>query len=265
MQYVAAAQEQIRADDPISATSRHFWPKFYLTMGRKVKTRSNPALAESHAAGAKVTVCGLLTHATYGAIAYALPTLSDYHHRSAREAAAELVRLHQKVLELQPNKARMRMVPNDVLLHSIYAAGNGLVSHSVRAVQHLAQEIEAFTEVSLQTRTVQERINEAVAMFSQRAYSLDKDYAGLNEINDIRDALEHPQTRKGEYDWGSVPLAWMLSDRSLGAWRRFDDWFTRLTAEWNSYRGQHPKALTVSVARGIESQLPLKKSPRSAR
>ena len=231
-------------------------------MGRRVKTRGNPALAVPHAAGAKVRVCGVLAHSTYGAIAYELPALSDYHHRSAREAAAELGRLHQRVLELEPGKSKMRMVPDDVLLYEVYAAGNAMVSHSVRAGQHISQEIEAFTEVTLRTRTVQERINEAAAVFSRHAYHLDRDYAGLNEINDIRDALEHPETRKGEWDWGSVPLAWMLSDRPLDAWRRFDGWFTRLSCDWATYLRQHPKSVTVIVTRGVESQMPLKKAPR---
>lgn len=114
-----------------------------------------------------------------------------------------------------------------------------MVSNAVRAVQHLAEEIERTHRTGLQGKTVQERIRSAAALFSQCDYSADPDYAGLNEITKIRDAIEHPQahnTYSGDKNaWDTVPLAWTFSDRSLDAWQRFRRWFERVASDWEAH------------------------------
>jgi hypothetical protein len=236
-------------------------------MGRSTKERSNPSLGKPHKAGAKVNVVQVLAHDRFGAIAYLWPRHWLYHYFYARDAATELTALHGQVLEIEPGDDGMRLVSDHDLLQAVYRAGNALVSNAVRTIQHLAEEIERAHETKLRTITAEERIIEALAFFSTKTYNSDPDYAGLSEINGIRDALEHPQgsnTYNGDLNgWDKVPLAWMLSNRSLDAWRRFDRWVTGIAVDWEAYQ---PKLATgpvvFTVRRGIESQLQVKKPPR---
>ena len=58
-----------------------------------------------------------------------------------------------------------------------------MVSNAVRAVQHLAQEIEHHHRRGLNGNTVQEPIGAAGALFAPgNRYEADPDYAGLNEL-----------------------------------------------------------------------------------
>jgi hypothetical protein len=139
-----------------------------------------------------------------------------------------------------------------------------MVGNAVRAVQHLAQRIEGTTNAKLRGQTVQDRINEALRLFTGDDYRVDPDYAGLSELAEIRDALEHPSAENtyNDEDWGRVPLAWILSERSIEAWTRFDRWFVRVATAWEGYLAQNPDPGTLTVERGIESRLPLKKPPK---
>ena len=237
-------------------------------MGRRVKTRSNPALAEPHAAGAQVLFCQLLAHDRYGAIAYHSPRLWKYHYQSAEKASEAMLDLHKRVLEIEPGQSGIRFVPDDVLLLEVYTTGNALVSNAVRAVQHLAEEIERVCEQKLRGATSAERMNEAAALFSKKALSTDPDYAGFGEIVVVRDALEHPQDENirntTDNGWTGVPLAWMLSNRSTDAWSRFHRWFGRFAAHWEAHLANLPSTPgEIAVQRGIESRMAVKKPPRA--
>ena len=237
-------------------------------MGRRVKTRSNPALAEPHAAGAPVFICQLLAHDRYGAIAYHYPRLWRYHYQTAEKASEAMLDLHERVLEIEPGRNGIRFVPDDALLFDVYSIGTALVSNAVRAVQHLAEEIEHVCKQKLKGQTSADRINEAAALFSNEQLSASPDYSGFGEIVAVRDALEHPQddnvrntTANG---WTGVPLAWMLSNRSLDAWSRFHRWLSRFAADWEEHLATLPPTPgEVSVQRGIESRMAVKKPPRA--
>src|SRR5205823_10342997 len=175
-------------------------------------------------------------------------------------AAKELSELHAKVLEIEPGDDSMRLVSDDDLLQAVYRACNSMVSNADRAVQHLAEEIERAHKTELRGITSEERIIEALGLFSAKTYNRDPDYAGLSEINGIRDALEHPQGsntyNNDPNGWDKVPLAWMLSNRSLDAWQRFDRWLTSIAADWESYQPKLATGpVTLTVQRGIESEL----------
>lgn len=237
--------------------------------GRKTKLQSNPALAKPHEAGANVAVIQLLTHAQYGALAYLWPKLWAFELQLANEAHSKLSELHEEVLRLPVDAGNIRPVYDLELLQDIYCAGTDMVSHACRAVQHLAQQMEHNRKTTLQTTTAEERIREAAALFGINDRHLEASYQGFVEILRIRDAVEHPQADniyQGDRNrWDEVPLAWMLSDRGLQAYARFGQWFERLATDWEDYLKAHPgPPATLTIERGIESKLQVKKPPRPA-
>jgi hypothetical protein len=209
----------------------------------------------------------LLVHERFGAIGYAWPRHWMFHYSSAQRAAEELTRHHDKVLQHEPGPSAIRAITDEVFLQEVYDTGNSMVSNAVRAVQHLAEEIERNYNIQLRSSTIEERINEAAALFSADVYNADIDYAGLGEMRGIRDALEHPQSGNtystDANTWDRVPLAWMLSNRSLDAWGRFDRWFKRISGDWERHVPTLARPGTITVERGLESFSPFKKAPRS--
>jgi hypothetical protein len=236
-------------------------------MGRRVRHVSNPALAQPHAAGAKVSIIQVLVHKEFGAIGYPLPHYWEYHLAFASEAAQELRSLQNNVLHITPGSHNGRMVDDEALLKQVYRTGNDMVSHSVRAAQHLSEEVERVHRKTLEGSTTLERVREAAALFSSTDYRQDQDYPGLCEIVQIRDAVEHPQQSNTyatvDRDWAVVPLAWFLSDRSAMAWNQFASWFRRLSDDWDRSPKPFSGTVTVVVERGIQSLHQVKKPPRS--
>lgn len=82
----------------------------------------------------------------------------------------------------------------------------------------------------------------------------------------LRDAVEHPKAdnvyagQQGR--WDRVPLAWLLSDRSLRAYDRYHDWFTGLADEWEAKRGSYVCSAELQVQCGVRSELQFKKPPK---
>jgi hypothetical protein len=185
------------------------------------------------------------------------------HYDFAQDGASDLFDCHQRVLGLEPESNGLRTVLDEILLRSVYEAGNKMVSNAVRAVQHLAEEIETVHHDDLSSETVEKRISEACKLFGMDRYAADADYAGLGEINGVRDALEHPtpQYTNDPEAWDRNPLSWMLSDRSLLAWKRFHVWFSTISGDWEAYRLSLEHPGTVEVQRGLESLWPVKKPP----
>jgi hypothetical protein len=232
-------------------------------MTRRPRIRANRELARPHASGAKVIPVHPVEHSTFGAIHYVWGPLWPEHFRLAKTAAGRLASLHQRVLQIQPGTDRGRYIGDTDLLGDAYEICNAMVSHSVRAVQHLAQDIESQHRQPSRGSTSAERIREAAKLFSLKDYAGTMDYAGFGELVSIRDALEHPSndTVYQNADWHKVPLAWTLSTRSAETWARFHSWFGRLVQDWEEYkknRLQTPTTLNI-LMRGIESTLPLKK------
>jgi hypothetical protein len=189
-----------------------------------------------------------------------------YHYNLAKAAADHLAELHEAVLEIEPDANHMRLVADEELLQDLYGTGSALVGNAVRAVQHLAEEIERGRKATLRGHAVEERINEALGLFTSDDYRVDPDYPGLIDLTEIRHALEHPTGANtyNDAEWDRVPLAWILSNRSLDAWAKFDRWFQRVATAWEEHRQQNPEPATLTVERGMESGLHLKK-PRKSR
>lgn len=193
-------------------------------MGKNTKLHSNPALAKAHEVGANVAVTQILAHAQYGSIGYLwTPRLWSYHHEIAVQACDRLRALHQEVLKLDIGPGNMRLIHDPDLLVAVYQAGSEMVSNAVRSAQHLTQDMERLNpdKSTLKAATIEDRLKEAAALHELDPHIDAPDYQGLVEINGVRDAIEHPKVANtyqgGQNEWDKVPLAWMISDRSLQA------------------------------------------------
>lgn len=234
-------------------------------MGTKTKLESNFALAKPHDAGAKIICLQTLTHSEYGAIGYSWPMFYEFDLHLADECFTDLKMIHDEVLKMAPDSSNMRIIYDHNFLIRIYSAGTRMVSHATRSVQHLAERMQGVSGVSLKSTTAEERIREAVALFGLSDHHEEDGYQGYLEILKMRDAVEHPKATnvyQGEPSkWDEVPLAWVLSDRSILAFTRFDSWFGKLTSQWREYEQNHSEQIELTVRRGIESKLSVKKSP----
>ena len=235
-------------------------------MGKKTKLVSDPSLAKDHAAGAQVIPTQTLTHDPLGAILYAYEKTWTYEANLASACNAKLEALHQQILEIPPGECSIRSIYDPELLTEIYAVGTRMVSHAVRSVQHLAQSIEAATGSTLIQKTAAGRIREATAIVGIDDRADSSDYQGFTEIVGIRDAIEHPtlvRDHQGDPSkWDLVPLAWIISDRSLKAFKRYDSWFYLLATEWQAYEAANAKPRELqNVKRGLKSAHSTKKAP----
>jgi hypothetical protein len=111
-------------------------------LGRSTKQRSNPALAKAHEKGAQVAVVQILTHVPHGSVAYLWPRHWRYHIQCAERSAGRILEIHRQVLTIEPSENAIRLVADEALIEDAYISGGTMVSNAVRAVQHLAEEIE---------------------------------------------------------------------------------------------------------------------------
>jgi hypothetical protein len=71
--------------------------------------------------------------------------------------------------------------------------------------------------------------------------------------------MEHPQASNvyqcDPNDWDKVPLAWLLSDRSLTAYVGYRTWVDVVAADWEAWLAVNKSAaVTLTVERGVESE-----------
>ncbi|MFA5774689.1 MAG: hypothetical protein WC864_04840 [Ilumatobacteraceae bacterium] len=204
----------------------------------------------------------ILTHAQYGAIAYRWPQHWAFEISLADESFDKLAALHLEVLALPLDESNMRNIFDLDFLKKIYCEGTDMVSHAIRAVQHLGQTMEIRMGRELEATTALERIREAASCFGINDYSGHPSYEGFTELLQIRHAIEHPKAsnvfRVGN-DWDKMPLAWMLSERGLQAYERFRTWFDLLVTDWENYCTANAQPASFDLERGIESTMPSKK------
>jgi len=236
-------------------------------VARRLKVRSNPDLVAAHTAGSVVHLLHPLVHDRHGMIAFGLPSYWAFHFQLGTENAKRLQAVHRRVLALDPGSSKIRAIHDEALLLTAYDAGSAMVSNAVRAVQHLAHEVEVVFATPLRSVTAEDRAREAASLFTDRAVHADPDYQGLAELVAIRDAIEHPKAENtnNPTEWDRVPLAWLLSGRRPAAWQRFDLWFGRLATEWVTVHKSRERTFEVGVRRGIASEHPTKKPPADDR
>jgi hypothetical protein len=237
-------------------------------MGRRTRLQGDPALAKPHAAGATVVPLQILTHDPYGAIGYSW-TVEFWliEAQLAQESFDKLKELHEKVFELEPGPSAMRSIHDRQLLKAIYEAGTDMVSHATRSVQHLAQCMERQKGTTLREGTATERIREATAFFGLDDHHTDPGYQGFVELLNTRDAIEHPTMARvftgSSSQWDKVPLAWLISDRSLKAFELHTSWLHLLTDGWQAHLDANAKPMTLTIGtRGLKSVMSVKKSPK---
>jgi len=131
----------------------------------------------------------------------------------------------------------------------------------------MAQEIEVDQGVNLTGQTLVERIKEAARLIGIEDVAAMPGYDGLIEIVNIRDGIEHPSASNtyqgGGGRWDEIPLAWMISDRSLKAFGRFLQWINAFMDHLDAARAKLPQqSVQVTVVRGIESLHQTKKPPQ---
>ncbi len=233
-------------------------------MGKSTKLIST-GQGEDHAAGASVFLLQTLVHDPLGAIGYSPPDLWPCHVAYARAAYKRLSAIQDEIGELAVDpKRNARHIDDGELLVEVYDAGSSMVSNVVRSVRHLAWTMAAERGSPLTTSTAIENIREATNAVEIDCRIGHPGYYGFGEIVRIRDAIEHPRASNvyqgDDSSWDQVPLAWLLSDRSLKAFEGFAGWFDPIVADWNAWLARRPKRpQTWTVRRGMKSRHPAKK------
>jgi hypothetical protein len=236
-------------------------------MGKKTNLKSDPASARPHDAGSQISVLQVLVHDQYGTIAYLWPRHWALHMNSALLARDELLASHGTVLALPVGSDDMRSIYDLDLIQRLYQEGCQMVLESVLAVQHFCEEIERGTGTPPSDAELTERLESAL---SAAGIAIDKksaDYAAFVELLKTRNAIEHPKpssTYSGDAnDWDRVPLAWLISDRSLKAFAKFEELFGDLVDRWQERSATLAQPSTLTVERGLRSTRQHKKSKRT--
>src|SRR5438309_1716232 len=114
-------------------------------MARKIRLRSDPSIAEPHAAGAKITLVQPALHGTYGALFLPRPNYWKIHLAVADRRHDELRDLDARVLATRLDNSDSRTLDGDLAV-SLYAIGADLILQTVLALQQLVLEIEMTTK-----------------------------------------------------------------------------------------------------------------------
>ncbi len=227
-------------------------------MGQGTKLTST-GVGKQVETGWQCAVTQILIHKPLGAVAYPQPRYWACHMNLCHEAYERLLELHAQVEAIPPADSNMRLVFDEPLLFHVYGVGTAMVSNAVRSIQHLAQGMEQASGTQLGSVTVTERIREATALLGLSSHIDHAGYHGFCEMVQIRDAVEHPQASNvyqcDPNDWDKVPLAWLLSDRSLTAYVGYRMWVDVVAADWEAWLAVNKSAaVTLTVERGVESE-----------
>lgn len=239
--------------------------------GRKIRSRSNPGLAQSFAPGATFTVILPTLHQTYGVINLVWPRYWPDHLRTSRAAYLRLVRLDKALLEIPVDQANQRMVQDARLRDNLYRAGVELITNLVLTLQYLTLEIERIARhAGDPTEELTSRLRGAMTRIG---FGDPKDEAGwdaLVAVHKYRDAVMHPTeantygTRDGS--WATVPLAWFASGRAIASSASALELTRKMAVYWESRKAAYNEPRTITLSRGIESLEQVKKPPgRSTR
>lgn len=236
-------------------------------MGKSTKlTASGPG--DTHAAGTPIYLLQTLVHDPLGTIGYRWPRLWASHATIAHVACQRLDAIHQQVGEIAVDaRSNSRMIDEDALLLEAYDCGTSMVSNVVRAVRHLAYTMASENHTPLTGTRVLDEIRQATEAAGIDCRVGSQGYEGLSEIVRVRDAIEHPDAANvyqgDDSSWDKVPLAWLLSDRSIKAYLGYREWLDPVVSDWQSWLANRPQQPTTwNVVRGAGSRYPAKK-PRS--
>jgi hypothetical protein len=228
--------------------------------GRRHKLESRQDATHEHEAGASIRCYQLLEHEPLGTIAFEWQANLWVHHANASvDAVNDLEALAPELAAIDVDNTGMRKVDDDnPLLRRVYLAGSTAVLHGYLAIQHLCERVECVTKSTPADERLSERLRACMDPLGISASTLPH-YDAVGEVARVRHAIEHPKASTSYSGqpggWDQVPLAWMLSNRSLPTLERFHVWFNELTDAWETWQEAQPKQEgTWNVQRGIASR-----------
>ncbi len=236
-------------------------------MARKIRTKADPTLAESHAAGAKVTLVQPALHETYGTLLVPRPVYWLQHAKAALARQESLRQLDQRVLETELGASDSRILAGDLAI-ALYVTGTEAVLHIVLAVQQLVTELELGLKITRPPlENLNTRLGTVLRAIEYMGLGVDPRYGRFGELQEVRDAVEHPE-KETVYnstggEWDRVPLAWIASGKALSAIEASLALIADIAKAWDAFQSAHasgPGTLT-GVTRGIRSLESAKKAP----
>ncbi len=244
-------------------------------MAKKLRFISDPALAKPHEAGAVVELIQPVLHLQFGAIHYLSPKMYPYHFHEANVAFEKLETFQEKILECPIGTDNGRMITDFDFIGDIYRYGFDAIVHTHLAFDHLALDI---LMIAYQDNTEQRkvwnhsemlrRVHHVIKKILNRADILGtKEYAALAEIEQRRNAFNHPTSRRtynGDAGtWDEVPLAWIISGKYKDVYLGATKLFEQLYELWDAEKGKYDRPGTITGQRGIRSLDPAKKPKRA--
>ncbi len=241
-------------------------------MGKKVRTQSDPTLARSHQAGARIEIVQPAVH-ELGLIHFGHPYYYALHARYANSGYRRLKKYIDKILQQQPDHANIRSVHDFTLINKLYKATYDLVVHTYLAYEYFtlhiltaaylypgATEIDKKKFTDLEPQELKEKLRHILTDIIKRPELVgSQGYSMLfQELEQIRHALNHPKNNTvyncGQNSWDRVPLAWGISGKSLKFYENSVELFNALYKSWKSVELSYAKpGILTGVQRGIKS------------
>jgi hypothetical protein len=235
--------------------------------GKKLRTASDPSLAQPHAPGATVTVLLPSLHETYGVINVAWPRYWVLHYQGWQAAHEGLVGLDANLLELPVDESDQRTLLDDDFRKRLYATGNQLVVDAILTFSHLALEIARISRTDDDPKN--ELSQRLIAVLKSVGFgdpAAHESWPAFIELHKYRDAVMHPAEANvyGGDDgaWATVPLAWYASGRAIATSTRAMQLASDIATFWEAKKTEYDEPATLTVKRGIRSLHQFKKPPK---
>ncbi|MBN8726060.1 MAG: hypothetical protein J0M03_24405 [Acidobacteria bacterium] len=195
-------------------------------MAKKIHTESDPSLARSHEAGAKVTISQIALHEQYGTLFIGWPDYWTLHINFADDAYKKLVEIEESILRIEPNqKSHIRLVDDETIIVQGYKEGFDFIVHLYLALEHYTlnvlrvvygnRNVDALRkfekrELSQKTRHILNKIINRPDLINSKGYS-----CLFSDLEQVRHRYNHPLSENiyNGTDWEKVPLAWILSGK----------------------------------------------------
>jgi hypothetical protein len=184
--------------------------------------------------------------------------------KAGDNVAVTQILVHEQIAKIAPGPSHMRIVSDEALLVEAYDCGSSMVSNTVRAVRHIALAMATHSHTPLATHRAIEQIKEATSALEIDCRLTDPGYDAFGELVRVRDAMEHPSESSiyqgADSGWDQVPLAWLLSDRSLKTYVDYRHWFDLVARDWKARLAADAQPSKLTVERGMKSKYPAKKA-----
>jgi hypothetical protein len=213
-------------------------------------------------AGYNLAVTQFLVHDPLGTIGYIWPIHWACHFNLSEAAYKRMIAVHEQVAKIEPGSNNTRLIGDEALLMEAYDSGTSMVSNAVRAVRHLVQQMMAERSEQVTSTRVIDALREVTTSLKIDCRMSNPGYNGLSELVRVRDAIEHPTTAnvyQNDSAWDRVPLAWLLSERSLKSYENFRHWLDLIIQDWESLQASNARQVELTVERGVKSNYPAKK------